>query len=161
MHEYEEVMNRLIIENEKSKESCNGVMVDLRRERDQALDDLQSVETAFSDLHKRYEKCKSVVDAYRKNEETLKSCMLDYQEKLVKNDEKYKSFKQMAEQKINLANAEIDKVKKSSDSEIKVLQIAIRKLEMKAEGLQKSIEQKTLENTELTAICDELLSKAK
>jgi len=30
------------------------------------LEDLQSVETAFSDLHRRYEKTKSVVEAAKK-----------------------------------------------------------------------------------------------
>ena len=35
-------------------------------ERDQALEDLQSVETAFSDLHRRYEKTKAVVEGFKK-----------------------------------------------------------------------------------------------
>jgi len=30
------------------------------------LEDLQSVEAAFSDLHRRYEKTKSVIEAYKK-----------------------------------------------------------------------------------------------
>jgi len=33
---------------------------------EQALEDLQSVETAFGDLHRRYEKTKSVVEAFKK-----------------------------------------------------------------------------------------------
>jgi len=32
----------------------------------QALEDLQSVETAFSDLHRRYEKTKSVIETMKK-----------------------------------------------------------------------------------------------
>jgi len=32
----------------------------------QALEDLQSVETAFADLHRRYEKTKSVVEGLKK-----------------------------------------------------------------------------------------------
>lgn len=32
----------------------------------QALEDLQSVETAFSDLHRRYEKTKNVVEGFKK-----------------------------------------------------------------------------------------------
>lgn len=31
----------------------------------QALEDLQSVETAFSDLHRRYEKTKGVLDGFK------------------------------------------------------------------------------------------------
>ena len=36
------------------------------KERDQALEDLQSVETAFSDLHQRYERVKGVVEGFKK-----------------------------------------------------------------------------------------------
>jgi hypothetical protein len=32
----------------------------------QAIDDLQGVEMAFSDLHRRYEKTKSVVEGFKK-----------------------------------------------------------------------------------------------
>lgn len=32
----------------------------------QALEDLASVETAFSDLHRRYEKLKGVVEGFKK-----------------------------------------------------------------------------------------------
>ncbi len=45
-----------------SKEEMQQVMTD----RDQALEDLQSVETAFADLHRRYEKTKSVLEGFKK-----------------------------------------------------------------------------------------------
>ncbi len=35
-------------------------------ERDQAQEDLQSVEAAFSDLHRRYEKSKSTNENFKK-----------------------------------------------------------------------------------------------
>ncbi len=41
-------------------------VTELVRERDQALEDLQSVETAFSDLHRRYEKTKLVVEGFKR-----------------------------------------------------------------------------------------------
>ena len=37
----------------------------------QALEDLQSVEVAFSDLHRRYEKSKSSVEAFKKVGQSL------------------------------------------------------------------------------------------
>ena len=36
------------------------------KEKDHALENLASVEGAFSDLHRRYEKLKQVVESYKK-----------------------------------------------------------------------------------------------
>ena len=49
-------------EKETSKDSVSDVI----KERDQAVEDLQSVETAFSDLHRRYEKVKTTVEGFKK-----------------------------------------------------------------------------------------------
>jgi len=38
------------------------------KERDQALEDIRSVETAFADLHRRYEKTKQTVEGFKKVE---------------------------------------------------------------------------------------------
>ena len=45
-----------------SKESLTDVI----RERDQALEDIRSVEAAFADLHRRYEKTKQTVEGFKK-----------------------------------------------------------------------------------------------
>ena len=53
-------------ESEKSSTVSKEEMQQVINERDQALEDLQSVETAFSDLHRRYEKTKAVVEGFKK-----------------------------------------------------------------------------------------------
>ena len=63
-------------------------------ERDQAFEDLQSVETAFSDLHRRYEKTKAVVEGFKKvrhcivitkhrNNSSLQSFLLNLKTKVI------------------------------------------------------------------------------
>ena len=55
-----------LAEKEKSTTESQQGFEDVVKERDQALEDLQSVETAFSDLHQRYERVKGVVEGLKK-----------------------------------------------------------------------------------------------
>ena len=64
------------------------------------MEDLRAVESAFSDLHRRYEKSKAAVEGFKKNEESLKACVADYQQKLKKQEQRYQTLKQHAEEKL-------------------------------------------------------------
>ncbi len=50
----------------KAKDSQDSQVAEVQKEKDQALEDLASVEGAFSDLHRRYEKIKGVVESFKK-----------------------------------------------------------------------------------------------
>ncbi|CAC5416769.1 Transforming acidic coiled-coil-containing protein 3,Transforming acidic coiled-coil-containing protein 2,Transforming acidic coiled-coil-containing protein 1 [Mytilus coruscus] len=157
--EFEKTISQLQAETEKTSSDSQNSMEDIIKERDQAIDDLQGVEMAFSDLHRRYEKTKSVVEGFKKNEEVLKKCIEDYQSKLKKSEEKLQIIKQQAEEKLDIANIEMDKLRKSTSSDMARLEAAMRKAELQVVSLHNSLEQKVKENEELTAICDELISK--
>lgn len=83
----------------------------------------------------------------------------DYQEKLKRSEEKYRLLKKHAEEKIESANIEIARVRKSNESEIAVMKAALKKEQTKTASLEMSLQQKVSENAELTAICDELINK--
>ncbi|XP_071947046.1 uncharacterized protein [Antedon mediterranea] len=157
--EYERTIQQMMGDMNHHKNSSEGKFEELQREKEQALDDLASVENAFSDLHKRYEKLRNTIEGYKKNEEILKKCVSDYQTKVKKQENRYQTLKSHAEEKIEKANAEIDKVKKSYIAEITGLQAGMKREQMKSASQEKTIEQKTKENTELTNICDELIAK--
>ncbi|XP_060068136.1 transforming acidic coiled-coil-containing protein 3-like isoform X2 [Ylistrum balloti] len=157
--EFEKTIAQLQAEKEKSCTESQQSMEDVVKERDQAIEDLQSVEMAFSDLHRRYEKTKGVVEGFKKNEEVLKKCVQDYQSKLKKSEEKLQDVLQQAEDKLDLANQEIEKVKKTTTADVARLEAAMRKSDLRVQGLEKTLEQKVQENQELTAICDELIAK--
>ncbi|NWU41176.1 TACC3 protein, partial [Hylia prasina] len=57
------------------------------------------------------------------------------------------------------ANEEIAQVRSKAKSETTVLQATLRKEQMRIQSLERSLEQKTKENDELTKICDDLISK--
>lgn len=157
--EYEKAMQQLMGDITETKSSSDDKVQVLQREKDQALEDLSSVENAFSDLHKRYEKLKGTVQGYKKNEDILKKCVEDHQAQLKKQEQKYQTLKGHAEDKIRIANEEIDKMKKSYGAEISGLQASYKREQLKVASLERTVEEKTKENTELTNICDELISK--
>ncbi|XP_021348617.1 transforming acidic coiled-coil-containing protein 1-like isoform X2 [Mizuhopecten yessoensis] len=157
--EFEKTIAQLQAEKEKSCTESQQSMEDIVKERDQALEDLQSVEMAFSDLHRRYEKTKGVVEGFKKNEEVLKKCVQDYQSKLKKSEDKLQDVLQQAEHKLDRANQEIEKVRKTTIADVARLEAAMRKSDLRVQGLEKTLEQKIQENQELTEICDELIAK--
>ncbi|NWR50910.1 TACC3 protein, partial [Regulus satrapa] len=57
------------------------------------------------------------------------------------------------------ANEEIAQVRSKAKSEAAALQATLRKEQMRIQSLERSLEQKTKENDELTKICDDLISK--
>ncbi|XP_013774030.1 transforming acidic coiled-coil-containing protein 3-like isoform X2 [Limulus polyphemus] len=131
----------------------------LTKERDQALEDLQSVENAFADLHRRYEKTKSVVEGYKQNEEWLKQQLSETQAKLNKQEQMYEVLRNRTEEKLESANIEIENTRKSSEGETAALVAQLKKAEMRICSLERNLEHKTKENTELSNICDELIAK--
>lgn len=157
--EYEKTISQLQSEKEKSGNASQQSLQDALKERDQALEDLQSVETAFSDLHRRYEKTKAVVEGFKQNEEALKKCVAEQQSKLKKAEQKVQVVKGQAEEKLERATEEVEKIQKSSTSEIARLEAALRKAELQVQSQEALLEQKVKENTELAAICDELIAK--
>ena len=60
---------------------------------------------------------------------------------------------------INSANQALEEIQRSKSGEISKLQIMLRKAEMKVSTMERTVEQKTRENKELTEICDDLISK--
>ncbi len=159
LQEYEKTISELIAEKEKEKRRFEEDRSSLVAERDQAVVDLQNVESAFADVHRKYERTKQVVEGFKHNEETLKRCVEDYEERLHKQNHKYELLKAHAEETLERANKEIETVARSQDSEVARLTALLKKTEMKSTSLERTVEQKARENEELTAICDELIAK--
>lgn len=157
--EFEKTIAQLHSEKERSVNESQQTFEEVVKERDQALEDLQGVEASFSDLHRRYEKTKGVVEGFKKNEEVLKKCIQDYQSKLKVAEDKLQEFVQQAETKIDSANNEMERTRKAAASDIARLEAAVKKAELQVQSLQRSLDQKVKENEELTSICDELIAK--
>ncbi|XP_067838829.1 transforming acidic coiled-coil-containing protein 3-like [Heptranchias perlo] len=157
--EYAEMTFQMIEESGKKSDLAKTQLEGVTEEKLQALKELNSVEKSFSELFKRFEKQKEALEGYKKNEESLKKCAQDYIARIKKEEQRYQALKVHAEEKLNQANEEIAQVRNKYKAEVAALQAHLRKEQMKTNSLERSLEEKTKENVELSKICDELISK--
>lgn len=159
MEEYERTISSLIGERDAESKRWAEERTTLVRERDEAASHLASMEHAFNDVHTKYERCKTIIQGYKSNEETLKRTVEENNDAIQKLEARYETLRQHAMQQLNKANTEIDAVKKAHQQEMLKLNAMLKKSEVHASSLQESLAQKIKDNEELTAICDELINK--
>ncbi|XP_041624816.1 transforming acidic coiled-coil-containing protein 3-like [Vulpes lagopus] len=159
MDGFEGIVYQAMEEAQKQKELAKAEIQKILKEKDQLAADLSSMEKSFSDLFKRFEKQKEVIEGYHTNEESLKKCVEDYIVRIEKEGQRYQALKAHAEEKLKLASEEIAQVRGKAQAEALAFQASLRKEQMRIQSLEKTVEQKTKENEELTRICDDLISK--
>jgi len=157
--EFEKTIQQLIQDKERSQVVTEIERERIFAERNQIFEDLQAVERAFTDLHRKYERTKEVIAGFKSNEDALKSSLEDLSTKYRREEERYEVLRTHAEQKLDEANSRISELQRSKAAEIAKLTALLRKSEMRIASLERSVDQKTRENQELTTICDELISK--
>ncbi|XP_022354627.1 transforming acidic coiled-coil-containing protein 1 isoform X8 [Enhydra lutris kenyoni] len=156
--EYEKTIAQMIDEQRTTMTSQKSFQ-QLTMEKEQALADLNSVERSLSDLFRRYENLKGVLEGFKKNEEALKKCAQDYLARVKQEEQRYQALKIHAEEKLDKANEEIAQVRTKAKAESAALHAGLRKEQMKVESLERALQQKNQEIEELTKICDELIAK--
>ncbi|XP_059210071.1 transforming acidic coiled-coil-containing protein 3 [Centropristis striata] len=156
--EFELVIAKMMADQEKEREVAQEKLKEALLEKDQVSSDLNTMERSFSDLFKRLEKYKDVVEGYKKNEVALKACAQDYLERIKKEEQRYQTLKAHAEEKISHANDMIADVRSKNKAELSALQAQLRREQLKVQSLDKSLDQKVKECEELTKLCDELIT---
>ncbi|CAH2275204.1 Hypothetical predicted protein [Pelobates cultripes] len=157
--EYEKTIAQMIEDEQRGKMASQKNLQQLTLEKDQAITDLNSVERSLSDLFRRYENLKGVLEGFKKNEEALKKCAQDYLTRVKQEEQRYQALKLHAEEKLNKANEEIAQVRTKAKAESAALTASLRKEQMKVDSLERALQQKNQEIEELTKICDELIAK--
>ncbi|XP_066495462.1 transforming acidic coiled-coil-containing protein 1 isoform X2 [Tiliqua scincoides] len=157
--EYEKTIAQMIEDEQRTNMASQKSLQQLTMEKEQALSDLNSVERSLSDLFRRYENLKGVLEGFKKNEEALKKCAQDYLTRVKQEEQRYQALKIHAEEKLDKANEEIAQVRSKAKGESAALHAGLRKEQMKVESLERALQQKNQEIEELTKICDELIAK--
>nr|CAD7586245.1 unnamed protein product [Timema genevievae] len=159
LDEYEKTISRMVADKEQEQRTHDAKMAALLQEKTEAKEHLDNLEIAFSDIHKKYEKCKDMLEGLRKNEEILRSSLAEHQATLHAQEQKYDALKNHAMMQLERANTELDAIKRSHAAEVSKFNAMLKKAEVKTSSLEESLEQKIKENQELASICDELISK--
>ena len=159
VEEYSEAMGKMIQQQQSDKDGESKLVAKLRSDIQQGEDDLRKTETAFSDLHRKYEKTKGIVDNLRSNEAKLKDAVKDAQAKLQQSEAKYQKLREHAEGRIQTANESIAGVRDEYRGEISGLTAKLKKATLDMNRIQRQLEAKEADNKELTAICDDLVAQ--
>merc|ERR1712113_1227972 len=111
--EFEKTIQQLIQEKERGQVVTEIERERILNERNQILDDLQAVERAFNDLHRKYERTKEVIAGFKSNEDVLKASLEDLTSKYKKGEERYEMLKEHAETKLSEANSKVSELQRS------------------------------------------------
>lgn len=141
-----DVVNLLKLENQDLKVKYQGTK--------QHLDNL---ELAFCDIHRKYEKAKSVLIEFEHSQNMYKESLQKNDETITKLNSRYEALRAHAQQQIEIANREIDTKKRTFDTEISKLSTQIKRLTIQNKSLNEALVQKKVELEEMNKVYDDLL----
>ncbi|KAK9964236.1 hypothetical protein ABG768_005428 [Culter alburnus] len=157
--EYEATITQITDEHKQKEDLAKIELERVLQEKDQMSKDLNEMERSFSSVVKRLDRCKEVIEGFKKNEETLKQYAQNCMDRLQKEEKRYQALKAHAEEKLDQANKAIAEVRSKQGAEMATLQVQLRREQLKVQSLEKDLEQKAKEVKDVTELCDELLLK--
>ncbi|KAM3181108.1 hypothetical protein ACTXT7_014994, partial [Hymenolepis weldensis] len=140
--EYERSLRQLAEEKARAEELAKESVIDIIAERDQAIEEISTIEKAFGDLHRRFEKSKQIIEGFKTNEEALKKTAQEYQDQLKRQEQKYQALKVHAEQQLTEVAEETERAKRANEDEVTRLRAAIRRSELRIHSLESQLQQK-------------------
>ncbi|VDK85187.1 unnamed protein product, partial [Onchocerca ochengi] len=132
----------------------------LIKERDQLAEEVNSLETSYSELFRRYEKLRQTSVEIKRNEESVKSSSEEMARRYSVLAEKFEMLRRNAEEQLDLANNEIDRLIKQHEADTLGLRLKVKHQESKINSLTVSLEARQKELESMTAIFEEVITKA-
>ncbi|XP_042592062.1 transforming acidic coiled-coil-containing protein 3-like [Cyprinus carpio] len=157
--EFEATITQITDEHKQKEDLAKIELERVLQEKDQLSKDLNELERSFSSVVKRLDRCKEVIEGFKKNEETLKQYAQNCMDRLQKEEKRYQALKAHAEEKLDHANKAINEVRTKQGAEVAALQVQLKREQLKVQSLEKDLEQKAKEVKDVTELCDELLHK--
>ncbi|XP_059421918.1 transforming acidic coiled-coil-containing protein 3-like isoform X2 [Carassius carassius] len=157
--EFEATITQITDEHKQKEDLAKIELERVLQEKDQLSKELNELERSFSSVVKRLDRCKEVIEGFKKNEETLKQYAQNCMDRLQKEEKRYQALKAHAEEKLDQANKAINEVRTKQGAEVAALQVQLKREQLKVQSLEKDLEQKAKEVKDVTELCDDLLLK--
>uniref|UniRef100_A0A1I7VR09 TACC_C domain-containing protein n=1 Tax=Loa loa TaxID=7209 RepID=A0A1I7VR09_LOALO len=132
----------------------------LLKERDQLAEEVNSLETSYSELFRRYEKLRQTSVEIKRNEDIVKSASEEMARRYSLLVEKFEMLRRNAEEQLDLANSEIERLIKQHEADTLGLRLKVKHQESKIDSLTVSLEARQKELESMTAIFEEVITKA-
>ncbi|XP_067277642.1 transforming acidic coiled-coil-containing protein 3 isoform X2 [Pseudorasbora parva] len=159
LSEFDATINQITEEHKQKEDLAKIELERVLQEKDQLSKDLTDLERSFSSVVKRLDRCKEVIEGFKKNEETLKQYAQNCMERLQKEEKRYQALKAHAEEKLDHANKAIAEIRTKQGAEMAALQMQLKREQLRVQSQEKDLEQKAKEVKDVTDLCDELLLK--
>merc|ERR1712013_978071 len=154
VNEYEKTIEQLLDEKTKQRSVLTSQAENRRAELGQVKIEIEDVKRATRGLNKKYSRTREAISGYMTAEAELKGVAETLVSRVKQGGERFEMLKADAEAKLEGANNRLGEVKRSKAAELAKLTILLRKAQMHVASLQKETE-----NSELSKICDDLISK--
>ncbi|CAF3483479.1 unnamed protein product [Rotaria sordida] len=135
VEQYYRILYRVCECTEELKQELRHV----KSERDQMSEDLINAENAYADVKKRNEKLKLIINEHKTNTETLKRFSEESVRYTEEQKQKYAVLKQHAQEKLNEANNEIERLRQTHVSEIEGIQTQLRYAQLRVQSLEQEL----------------------
>ncbi|VDM20316.1 unnamed protein product [Wuchereria bancrofti] len=132
----------------------------LLKERDQLAEEVNSLETSYSELFRRYEKLRQTSVEIKRNEDSVKSASEEMARRYSLLAEKFEMLRRNAEEQLDLANNEIERLIKQHEADTLGLRLKVKHQESKINSLTVSLDARQKELESMTAIFEEVITKA-
>jgi len=153
-----QVIDSVIAAREKSENMLAKHIGTLTAKNTEVLGELDRMHCAMSDLHKRYDNARAVINNMKTREDDLEEQIRSLSANFRSSEDNCRNIQQKCDEQLELASMRADQIKTESDAERIVMSASMKRLEMQITSLQAAFDDKDREAKELTAICDELLA---
>ncbi|VDK82451.1 unnamed protein product [Litomosoides sigmodontis] len=175
MAEYEKLVQEFVEELKKKNSEGESKLVgrpgpernlspddiaQLLKERDQLAEEVNSLETSYSELFRRYEKLRQTSVEIKRNEDSVKSASEEMARRYSILVEKFEMLRRNAEEQLDLANNEIERLIKQHEADTLGLRLKVKHQESKIDSLTVSLDARQKELESMTAIFEEVITKA-
>ncbi|KAL7668496.1 hypothetical protein ACOME3_009196 [Neoechinorhynchus agilis] len=127
-------------------------------QNDVLRDDVVKAESAFAQLHERYQKLRVTVDEMEKNEEILKRTMEESEADLISCQERCSRTITNAEVRVNEAESRCARIQHENEVQKRSYEAALRRADLDIDELKNALERKTAQFNELSNLCDDILA---
>lgn len=153
-NEYAECM---MAQSKRTEEILSKQIKKLSTDNSVLLKELDVMHSAMSDLHKRYDRARGIINQMKKREDGLEEEIRQCQEELRNSEENCRYISKTCDDKLEDANNRIEMIKQETEKERVMMEASIKRLELECKSWHSKFLDKESSEKELIAICDSLM----
>lgn len=147
----------MMAQSKRTEEILSKQIKKLSTDNSVLLKELDVMHSAMSDLHKRYDRARGIINQMKKREDGLEEEIRQCQEELRNSEENCRYISKTCDDKLEEANSRIEMIKQETEKDRVMMEASIKRLELECKSWHSKFLDKESSEKELIAICDSLM----